>query len=282
MTAHRDPDVVVAAWLDAGPSDLPDATRRAILSALPTTSQARRGLLAPGRRFLMSTPTRLAGFALVAIVAIGGAIYILNPRSDTGVPVATPSPSPIVTPTPALPSPTATPAPTPFPTVNPDTATWTAYTSGRYGYSLAYPSGWRVAPASLLGEVPGSRFEFWSSSGDAADRFINPFKPRDLQEHLTAMATEVPAGMTDAAWIDAWETLPDGFTLDSTDCLTTAAEMPAVTISGHEGRISTKCETAAFLFVDGWMYLFSVESDEALFRAFLSTVQLPAPVPSPS
>ena len=44
MSAQRDPDVVLAAWLDDGPADLPSSTRRAISTAVRTTPQARTGL----------------------------------------------------------------------------------------------------------------------------------------------------------------------------------------------------------------------------------------------
>ena len=46
MNANIDPEAVLTAWLDEGPTELPDATRRAILTSLSTTPQARRGLLA--------------------------------------------------------------------------------------------------------------------------------------------------------------------------------------------------------------------------------------------
>ena len=36
MKPTRDPEVIFAAWLDEGPMDLPDATRRAILTACST------------------------------------------------------------------------------------------------------------------------------------------------------------------------------------------------------------------------------------------------------
>ena len=39
MTTPRDPDAILAAWLDEGPTRLPTPTRRAIIIALPTTSQ---------------------------------------------------------------------------------------------------------------------------------------------------------------------------------------------------------------------------------------------------
>lgn len=108
MNVQRDPDSILGAWLDEGPTDLPDATRRAILTSLPTTSQARRGPLAPWRFFPMNTYTRLAAAAIVAVIAIGGAIYVLNPRGGFGPggPAATPVPT-------ATPAPTVTLQPTP-------------------------------------------------------------------------------------------------------------------------------------------------------------------------
>ena len=101
MTAKRDLDLIVSTWLDEGPADLPDATRRAILTSLPTIRQARRGRFAPWRSTRMTTPFRLAAAAIVAVVAIGGAIYVLNPPGlfGPGGPSTTPVPSPTTQPT---------------------------------------------------------------------------------------------------------------------------------------------------------------------------------------
>jgi hypothetical protein len=97
MTTQRNPETILAVWLDEGPTDLPDATRRAILSALPTTPQE-RGLRIPWRTPAMSTPLRLA--AAIAIVAIVGAagLALINRTPITGPggsPVPTPSATPI-------------------------------------------------------------------------------------------------------------------------------------------------------------------------------------------
>ena len=50
MSAPRDPDVILAAWLDDGPADLPSSTRRAISTAVRTTPQSRAGLGLPAWR----------------------------------------------------------------------------------------------------------------------------------------------------------------------------------------------------------------------------------------
>lgn len=109
MNVQRDPETILAAWLDDGPTDLPDATRRAIVAALPTTPQARRGASAPWRSSPMHTYTRLAAAAIVAVIAIGGALYLIGPRfgvigpSGSSAPQETqshPSPSETRTPPP--------------------------------------------------------------------------------------------------------------------------------------------------------------------------------------
>lgn len=131
--ANRDPDSVVAAWLDEGPTDLPDVTRRAILTALPTTRQARRGLLAPWRFTHMTTFARAVTMVLVAVVAVGTAALLAGPRS-VGGPSSSALPSPI-------PSGTSTAIPAsdpPLPTLD------TTFVSPSYGFELRYPAGWTV------------------------------------------------------------------------------------------------------------------------------------------
>lgn len=103
MNVPRDPETVLAAWLDEGPMDLPGETRRAILNALPTTPQARRGRFAPWR-LPMNGISRLATAAIVAVVAIGGTLYLIAPRLGPGGPGETPT----------APPPTATPRVTPI------------------------------------------------------------------------------------------------------------------------------------------------------------------------
>ena len=277
MSGRVDIERTLDQFLAEGPDHVADRALQHALDEIDRTPQ-RRGMFAPWRFSPMNTYARIGITAVIAALAIGGTLYVLSARTNVGP--AAPTPSPAVAPTTAAakPSPT-TITETPIPTTNLDTATWTTYAASRYGYSLSYPAGWAAVPA-FYDWVVESRFEFWSSAGEGADRFINSFKPRDTQEHLIAMSAVVPGGVTETAWIDAFEKLPAGFTLDATDCLTTAAEMSAITISGHDGRISTKCEMSAFVLVDGRMYIFSVDGDEALFRAFLSTVRLPAPAAS--
>lgn len=99
MTEMRDPDVVLAAWLDEGPTDLPTGTRRAIVTAIPTTPQVRRGHFAPGR-FTMIPFGRIAAIAAVLAVALGSAIFLLRPAPSTvsSPPASAPASSTAVSP----------------------------------------------------------------------------------------------------------------------------------------------------------------------------------------
>jgi hypothetical protein len=171
MNVTRDPDAIVAAWLDEGPTDLPDATRRAIVTALPTTPQARRGLLAPWRFAYMNTFARAAGVLVAAVVLIGAVALIAGSRSGVGAP----SPS-------AFPS--ASAATLPLPTLD------ATFVSPSYGYQIRYPSGWTVTPS--VGSWPlGTNF----GPGDpVSDHIVTPSGPYRIR--ISAASIALPSGMT--------------------------------------------------------------------------------------
>jgi hypothetical protein len=107
MTASRDPDRLIHAFLDEGLIDLPDRTYDVVRSEIDRTRQ--RVVFGPWRTPDMNLFARLATLAgAVVVVAVVG--YNLLPASSgVGVgPGVSPSPSP---------SPTAPPDPSPSPTV---------------------------------------------------------------------------------------------------------------------------------------------------------------------
>ena len=137
MNTPRDPDSILAAWLEEGPNRLPEPTRRAISFTTRTTQQKRRPQWAPWRTPLM-TPFARAAVAAVAVIALaGGAAFLLGPGQGVGG--TAPTPSPIVTSAPPSPSPQG------LTTVPID---WTSYTSSRFAYTADYPTGWLVTPAT--------------------------------------------------------------------------------------------------------------------------------------
>jgi hypothetical protein len=106
MNVQRDPDVILASWLEDGPVRLPDATRRAIAVTTRTTHQKRRPIWRPWRFSTMNGATRLVlGAVAVMAVALGG-VYLFSaaPQREVGGPPPSPTPLPTATP---MPFPTA-------------------------------------------------------------------------------------------------------------------------------------------------------------------------------
>jgi WD40 repeat protein len=93
MNDMRDPNLVIGAWLDEGPTDLPETTRRAITTSVRTLDQ-RRGVVLPWGRSISSSAQPLLVAAAV-IIAVAG-IYLLSPfgrSTSVGPPVGSPSES---------------------------------------------------------------------------------------------------------------------------------------------------------------------------------------------
>jgi hypothetical protein len=110
-----DPSLERAArsWIEAGPTQAPDRAVEAALLRIQTTKQE-RDLRIPWRLPKMTTPARVAAAAVIGVLAIGGAFYLLSPggRSNVGVPGPSPTPSPSAS---ALPAPSAAFSPGPAP-----------------------------------------------------------------------------------------------------------------------------------------------------------------------
>lgn len=107
MSTPRDPDSILAAWLEEGPNALPEPTKRAIAVNTRTMNQRRHQVWLPQRRPSMNPLARMAAAAVVIALAIGSVVYVLaTPDGGLGgrsvaSPAPTASPSPLATPTPA-------------------------------------------------------------------------------------------------------------------------------------------------------------------------------------
>lgn len=274
MTGRTEIERALDEFFGEGPETVADQALVRTLDAIDRTKQ-RRGLFAPWRFSLMITLPRLAAAALVAVIAVGGAAYLLGSHSSVGGPSPVPA-------TPPAPSATAVAV---IPTANNglvlDTSTWTQFTTSRYGYTVAWPDTavWIHSPATedWAGQTAD---EMWASATEAP--WVDKFYDRTVQLTMTAVATTIPAATTEEAFIDAY-LKPGGGTTDT--CVDLAKDMRATVIDGHPARETTKCSgQAAFVVVGRRMYVFSIsnQNEVPFLNAYLSTVRLPGPVPTPS
>ena len=98
MTDDRSFERAARSWLEIGPTQAPERAIEAAFLEIQTTPQERDWHI-PWRLPTMTNPARLAAAAVIGVLAIGGAIYAINPGgSSFGVggqgPSPTPSPSP--------------------------------------------------------------------------------------------------------------------------------------------------------------------------------------------
>jgi hypothetical protein len=182
MNVQRDPDEILGAWLDEGPLDLPSGTQRAILSALPTTPQARRSLLASLRSTQMNMFARAVAVLVVTAVAIATVALFAGPRGGVG------GPSPSSVPSSASSSASSTPstpasAP-PIPTLD------ATFVSPSYGYQVRYPSGWTVTNG--IGPWPLGTARFPANS--VSDAIVTPSGADRMR--LSGASIALPSGMT--------------------------------------------------------------------------------------
>ncbi len=165
MTTPRDPDLVLAAWLDEGPTRLPADTRRAILVSTRITRQQRRRSWLPWRTSMLSI-TRVAVLAMV--IAVVGPIGLNLLR----LPARSSPPGPI------------------------DTSAWTTYVSDRYGFSIGHPADWTERPA--VGTWSLAKDTDWLTQ--ASEGFIAPGD--DVL--ATAWSVPVEPGTTVGSWLAAY------------------------------------------------------------------------------
>jgi hypothetical protein len=251
MTTLRDPDAILAAWLDEGPTRLPEQTRRAIAVALPMTSQERRASV-PWRSTTMSDSLKLA-FGAVAVVAVvlGGAM-LLGPPGGNGVGGA--------------------PTPSPPPTEAIETTDWVPFSSDRYGFDLTIPSTWTASRSTRAWSLDIDRTDWLTP---AADRFMSP----GSNLLFTVFAAPLPARMSSDAWIAAY--LAPGAGASPGPCAPTARDLGQISVDGRPATFWAEPDEAAcggshaFVVVDDRIYVFTVwrSGNEPLLKAFLSTVR---------
>ena len=155
MTASRDPDGLIRAFLDEGPTDLADRSYDAVRSRIDRTRQ--RVVIGPWREPRMSNIARFAiAAAAVLVVAVVGYNFLPG-GNGPGATGPSPSPSPTATPTP-----TPTAAPTgPFALLAGSVPAGTYVThpflapNDSIGFQVTLPAGWEAGAPSAGREPVG-------------------------------------------------------------------------------------------------------------------------------
>jgi hypothetical protein len=272
MSGRTEIERFLDGFLAEGPETVADQALTRALDAVDRTSQ-RRGPFASWRLPAMNAYTRLAAAAVVAVVVAGGALYLFGQRGGVGTPRPTAVPTPVVTPSP--PAASAVPAPT----IPLDVTTWTPFTTSLYGYTIAYPTGWQRSPATEIWAGQSS-YDMWASTANAPWADKTYFGPAGIT--MTGLATVIPAGTSEEAWIDAYLAPPVG---ETPTCIELAKDMTAIVIDGKPARLAVRCGNQVAFVSDGnRMFVFaeSNANELPLLNAYLSTIRLPAPTASPS
>jgi hypothetical protein len=215
MTARRDPDHLIRAFLDDGPTELADRSYDSVRAQIDNTRQ--RVVLGPWREPYMSNLTRFAlAAAAVLVVAIVGVGLLVRPGGIAG-------PGPTATPTPtASPSPSPSPSPTAPAVLLPaegDVAAGTYYRfePGAPGepairVTFTMPAGWNTHGGGFLhkkrdqpGEVmlvPWQLTHIYSDACDWSDTSLVDVRgtPDDL-----VFALSNQAGREEAPGVWPWE-----------------------------------------------------------------------------
>ena len=206
MSATPDPDAILAAWTEEGPTRLPEVTRRAIAVTTRTTRQSRPSRT-PWRYPTMNGSSRIAlgalAVATTAIVAVAvGVMLTSEPGSGVGS-----SPRASVT-----------------------------YTSPLYGYAVEIPRAWEVAPAGQPWQA-GDRVEGHPAS---VDRFRIPGSA--IEASAAIAAQPVPDGTTPTTWLPAWEAIREDI---GGHCFGSATPWLETTVAGLPGwHLEWRCDGA--------------------------------------
>jgi hypothetical protein len=282
MSTNDEFERISRAWLADGPTELADRVLDAALREVHLTHQRR--WLAPWRTtqmtFMSSNMGRLAAVVVVAVVAVGGALYLLGPRSGVGGPVATPTPPP----------PTAAPSSSPVAQstfVPIDTSLWTTYTSTRYGFTIGHPSDWTVRPADHPWTFPTA---LSTGAPDAMGTSTEGFIAPGQTILVSAWSETVAPGTTAEAWIIAYCLLYEVTPTDTVPCDRLSpggSRLIPFSVDGHAGwLVSFTEDTQAFLLVGNTMYVVACwrpESDPSvtpylgatrLLEGYISTMHL--------
>ena len=214
MTAPRDVDRQLEAFLLDGPTTLPDPSFDAVRDRVEGTRQ--RVVIGPWRLPDMHklVPFAVGAVAVVAILLVGGRLLPVAPGGTVGgAPAPTQTRTPTAAPT-AAPSPSPTPRPSPSasPVATPPPLTQT-FTSAVHGFSMSYPEGWIARPATQpWTDLPGTPpylhpgFDVLDGSGGSGELFLwittRPIGKSTPEDWVAGMMAEWECTASDAITVD--------------------------------------------------------------------------------
>jgi len=258
MTDDRSLERAARSWIEAGPTQAPDRAVAAALLRIQTTNQE-PDLWIRWRKPVMLTPARLIALVAVGALVIAGAFAMsgIGGTARTN-PTAIPTTAPTAAPTAA--------AAIPLPNLD------ETYTSTRYGYSIAYPSGWlAIAGNGLRPPV----------SNAGADQISNG------SVILHVSSTRISSAQSDAQWLESYCETNVG---DKAYCTAAVPNWPVIKFGRYPGFLSqadvqVPAEDGggigfeAVAFVGGRSYVASIQGtvDMAMFQAFIDTMEFDAP-----
>jgi hypothetical protein len=228
------------------PSRAPDRVLESALETIDITRQRHAFIRVPWRSPAMNSFAKwaIAAVAVIAVGAVGLAVFGPGSSPDVGGPGATPSSTPAPT---APPTPSPTPTFPPTPTYEPPALT-EAFTSDIHGISISYPAGWLSQPAT----APWTTTSWILFREPAGDFLYDPSRT----DHLFLELASAP--LVDVTF-DQWA----AELLVALDC----PSSEPVVIDGADGVL---CGAAAAVPAGGRGYLLALytSDDNADLRAF--------------
>lgn len=278
MSAQRDPETILAAWLDEGPTELPSATRRAIVTAVTAARQDRQSALKRPR--LQAGPFRGLGFIAAAILVAVALLVVMG--GGLGGPGPLPPPRETPRPSATHTAPSSRPTPSPY-------SVATLFTSPLYRYSVIVPAGWLAIPATS----PWDGASGLANDSPVVDQLLPPEQQNRCQAVFLCAPQLFAVATAYAGSLDAWVKERNAAAADQHPCPGSPESTDSIVMDGAPAVIERMhCPEAdgpllldAYVVRNGYGYDFVLQDsareatvetlDRQEFTTFVSNVSLP-------
>ena len=261
MTTDRDFNGIAMAWLADGPEELSDRVIDAAVDEIHQTRQRRAARL-PWRLPTMTALTRVAALVAVGALILAG-IAVVGSGGRNG-----PSLTQSFAPSAAAVAPSL--STTGLPVLD------TQFMSPRNGYSVKYPAGWTISPAT----------QSWQRGKEIrwGDPTLDAIQTGDAR--FVAAGQTLAPGQTAAQWMKVYCL---GARKDTGQCNTVPASWKPIKIAGSDAYIDLDgvaadpgtiapggriFDAVVINANTAWAFTLDGYVDRAMFDAFLATVSL--------